>query len=198
MTSHKIKIKRLRRRLVLLALVLGVMLLGLNHYFGILTQLHLSSEEKMALSHGAGSRLYEQMVDELIGETGSSQHWERRIAAIELGHLGPGAARAVPALEKLLQDPEMDVRAAAAIALVRVGSHSVRIVQALIGVMGGNSDHEKYLAATALGMLGQDAREAVPALIRELEEGHEEVRQAARTALERIGTPEALEAVNPQ
>ena len=160
------------------------------------TELHLASEERMALSHGPGSELYESMVDELVAETKSARHWEKRISAIELGHLGPGAARAIPELETLLQDKEQGVRTEAAIALARIGSHSPEAVKALIEAMKHSSDHEKHLAAQSLGIIGTDAKDAVPELIEQLQEGHVDVRVAAYAALEKIGTQEALNALN--
>lgn len=173
------------------AVILCVLLWGVNYFTGIFTAFHLRNEEEIAMQHGVNTPLYEEMVDELIGDTRSHEVWERKIAAAELGHLGRGAARATQALEKLLDDDSQVVRAEAAIALARIGSHTEKTVSALIELLQGGSDHRKYLAAKALGMVGAGAQAAVPALGHELQEGHADVRQAARLSLEKIGTPEA-------
>jgi len=183
------------KKLILGALILVIIVWGVNYFTGFLTSAHLRNEETLALKHGVNSALYIQMVDELIEDTRSVEPWERRIAAVELGRLGTGAARAVPALEDLLGDDVMEVRSEAAIALARAGSHSEKAVPPLIEVLQHGSDHDKYLAVQSLGMVGAGARDAVPYLARELTEGHADVRRAAQTALEKIGTPEALQAV---
>jgi HEAT repeat protein len=89
----------------------------------------------------------------------------------------------------------MDVRSEAAIALAKVGSHSAKAVPPLIEVLQHGSDHDKYLAARSLGLIGDGAQDAIPYLARELTGSHVDVRRAAQTALQKIGTPEALQAV---
>jgi HEAT repeat protein len=83
-------------------------------------------------------------------------------------------------------------------------THQISLTQAavpaLIEVLNDNSYQSgsgwyvREKAAEALGLIG-DAR-AVPALIEALNEKREKVRSSVAKALYRIGTPEALEAVN--
>jgi len=186
------------KKFLLGALALLIIVWVTNHFTGFLTTLHLRNEETMALKHGMNSPLYKQMLDELIGDAMSEQHWERKVAAVELGHLGAGAARAIPVLEGLIDDEALDVRIEAAIALARIGSHSEKAVPVLIEVLQHHSDNKKYLAVLSLGIIGGGAGEAVPSLIHELKEGHADLRQAILTALENIGTPEALQAIKQE
>lgn len=186
---------KMPKKLVIGALILLVIVWGVDYFTGFLTSTHLRNEEALALKHGVNSALYNQMVDELIEDTRSMEPWERRIAAVELGHLGAGAVRAVPSLESLLDDDVMHVRSEAAIALAKVGSHSAKAVPPLIEVLEYGSDHDKYLAVQSLGLIGEGAHDAIPYLAQELTESHVDVRRAAQAALEKIGTPEALQAV---
>lgn len=182
-------------KLILGALAILIIVWCADYFTGFLTSFHLRNEENLALKHGVNSELYHQMMDELIGDTRSSEYWERKAAAVELGHLGAGAARAGPVLEDLLDDKVMDVRTAAAIALARIGIHTNKAVSPLIEVLQHGSDHDKYLAVQSLGMIGAGARDAVPYLAHELTQGHVDVSRVTRTALEKIGTPEALQAI---
>lgn len=109
-------------RLLLRIMVLGLVLWGIDSSTGILTAEHLQNQEHMALRHGPGHPLYEEMVDDLISDTKSSEQWKRKIAAKDLGQLGNGASRAVPNLKQLLEDEALDVRTEAAIALAKISS----------------------------------------------------------------------------
>jgi len=53
----------------------------------------------------------------------------------------------------------------------------------------------RYRAAQALGEIGEGAKDVVPALIQALQDQDDRVRALAAETLERIGTPEALKAV---
>jgi len=186
------------KRFLQWALVLLIVLWAADDLTGFLTIQHLRNEETMALESGMNSPLYNQMVDELIGNARSKKHWERKVAAVELGHLGSGATKAVPALEALLDDGIMDVRTEAGLALARVDSHSEKAVPVLIDVLLHQSNHKKYLAVQSLGKIGKGASEAVPTLIHELKNGHADLRHAILTALESIGTPEANRVISQQ
>lgn len=170
------------------ALVIGLVLLGINYTTGFFTRMRLHNEEVMAINHGVDSQLYKQMVDELIEDLHSNIDWKRHIAAVELGHLGAGAALAIPDLELLLGDEIQAIRAAAALALARIGSYSDTMVDPLLEVLQAANDHDKFLVVKALGLIGPDARLAIPLLQRELQTGHMEVKEAAREALQKIGS----------
>lgn len=149
-------------------------------------RLHLSNEESLAIEHGADSDLFKQMVDELISDLHSHITWLRKIAAVELGHLGADAEKAIPDLEHLLNDEQKDIRTEAAFALAKIGSHSPNTVNALIELLQQPNDHEKYLAVKALGLIGPDAKKAIPLLQKELHSGHTKVKAVAREALAKI------------
>ena len=168
------------------ALMIGLVLLGINTMTGFFTRMHLENEMSMAVEHGTDSALFRQMLDELIDDLHSQLDWKRQIAALELGHLGPSAAPAIPHLRRLLADERQRVRMAAALALARIGNYTADMVQALMELLQGSNNHEKYRAAKALGLIGPDANQAIPLLEQELQTGYVEVKMAVREALERI------------
>ena len=175
-----------QKHFLLGALVIGLLLFGINYMTGFFTRMHLRNEEVMAIEHGAGSALYKQMVTELINGLQSEIDWKRRLAAVELGHLGHGAKDAIPDLEPLLHDDEPDVRKAAVLALARIGEYSDEMVGTLLELLQGPNDHDKYLAAKVLGRIGPAAREAIPLLKKAQQAGQTDVKRAASEALEKI------------
>jgi hypothetical protein len=118
----------------------------------------------------------------------------REAAAIVLGHIGPEAKEAVPALIEALQDEEWDVRHAALGALGEIGPEAKEAVPALIKALRDEHPYTRQDAALALGSIGAEAKEAIPALIEALEDNDEYGRQDAALALGSIGV-EAKEAV---
>ena len=99
----------------------------------------------------------------------------RRDAAVALGHLGPDAKAAVPALIKTLraegdtyrQWEVAETRQAAAIALGHIGPAAESAVPALIEALQDKSNGAIFLrpaAATALGEIGQPVEQVVPTL----------------------------------
>jgi HEAT repeat protein len=143
----------------------------------------------------------------------------RRVAAQALGHIGPQAHAAVPALTGALADPDPLVRLAAADTLGKIGPAAVDAVPALAELLKtdepvlllkairklrgvnqaaipalvatlAHADAEaRENAAEALGEIGPAAREAAPALRALLEDPNEKVRTEAARALERIESP---------
>ena len=148
--------------------------------------MHLQNEESMAIEHGANSSLYKQMVNELISDLHSEIAWKRRLAAVELGHLGSGAQRAIPQLQVLLKDSQSEVRQAAALALARIGVFPSEMIGPLLEMLQSGSDRDKYLAAKVLGRIGPVAKDAIPLLQQELQTGQEDVRRAVSDALIKI------------
>lgn len=177
---------KIQRNFLLGALVIGLVFISIDFTTGFFTHLHLSNEESLAIRQGADSDIFKQMVDELIGDSHSHITWMRIIAAVELGHLGTDAAKAIPDLEQLLNGEQKDVRTEAAFALAKMGSRSPTTVNALIELLQQPNDHEKYLAAKALGLIGPDAKKAIPLLQKELQNGHTKVKKAITEALEKI------------
>lgn len=183
--------KKVMYRMIIVLLLIAAVMWGMNEATGILTKEHLKNEVKLAMEHGADSQIYQEMVDELIEDANAPEHWERKSAAMELGHLKVGVERAVPVLKELLKDDVQGVRTEAAIALARIGNHSQEAVDALIEVLSHHNNHDKMIAIKSLGMIGADAAAAIPALAHELRNGHPEMKGAVEEALRKIGTPEA-------
>ncbi len=119
----------------------------------------------------------------------------REAAAEALGELGDPAAAA--ALVNAVSDPEEFVRLAALRAIGKLGYENA--VPTLINALDDSSSHIRWMAATALENIASEA--AVPALIASLEDydgpywEDSKVCDVAARALERIGTPQALDAV---
>jgi len=123
------------------------------------------------------------------------------MAAAKLGKLGDRAA--VPALIENLKTRTAHIRASCARALGDLGDPAA--IPALIEALHDQDPSVSYTAADALAQIGTNR--AVPALMEIMRESrspshHERLRSdrsgmyaVARNALERIGTPEALEAI---
>jgi HEAT repeat protein len=96
---------------------------------------------------------------------------------------GPAASNAVPALARLLQHSDVDLRAKAASALAQIGRPAVPpLTQAL-----SDKDPEiRLLAVTNLAAIGPLARDAVPALIEVSAKDLPELRVAAVDSLSQI------------
>lgn len=183
-------------RTVVIVMAIFLALWGFDRMTGLLTTFHLRNEAQLAIGHKPGSALYEEMVDELIADSRMSEHWQRKIAAKELGNLGKGAARAAPALQALLNDEDRDIRFEAAIALVKVGDRSPEIAAALTEVLSLGRDYNRLLAVQSLGILGADAAASVPSLAALYAEVKSvDIKEAIIIALKKIGTPEAKESV---
>lgn len=123
------------------------------------------------------------------------------MAAAKLGKLGDRTA--VPALIEALRTRHAHIRATCARALGELGDPAA--IPALIEALRDPDTSVSYTAADALGQIGTN--KAVPILMQIMKEyraasHHERLHTErsgmytlARYALERIGTPEALEAI---
>jgi HEAT repeat protein len=108
-----------------------------------------------------------------------------RVAVAEaLGEIGDPAA--VEGLVETLGDAK--VRGAARQALVKIGEPAVLMLVAALS----DEDNVRGVATRALVEIGEPA---VPGLVEALGDDDSRVREAAALALEKIGSPEALEAV---
>jgi HEAT repeat protein len=123
------------------------------------------------------------------------------LAAGKLGKMGDRAA--VPALIENLKTRTAHIRASCARALGDIGDPAA--IPALIEALRDPDPSVSYTAADALAQIGSN--KAVPALMQIMKESrsashHERLHSdrtgmyaVARHALERIGTPEALDAI---
>ena len=129
----------------------------------------------------------------------SMQHVSvRRNSARALGNIGQPATAAIPALERLLDDPDPAVGANAAAALWKIDRHP-KAVPALIAMLSRPLTSGPYNAAVALGEIGPDARAAVPALVGAFSHHSRDVHRSAARALGQIGPvciPALLPALN--
>ena len=82
-----------------------------------------------------------------------------------LGQIGPPAAPAVPALVKVLADPDPNVRTAAEFALGKIGPGAKEAVPALVQLVKEPEKSSAHAAVYALGSIGPDAAAAEPALV---------------------------------
>ena len=123
---------------------------------------------------------------------------------LALGKIAREAKDAIPEILRAANHPIPDVREHALIALGGIGLSTPEILATLTKALKGKDESYRENcvcahAAWALGKLGPDAKAAVPALIEASKADHGKflLAQDARYALSKIGTPEALAAVNP-
>jgi HEAT repeat protein len=133
--------------------------------------------------------LMEAELAQLIKELADQDGFTRWNAARKLlACFRAEAAPAVPALSKLLKDPDSDVRRKAALALGVIGPEGKRAAPVLMEILKDDDallDHPA--AAFALGRLGQHGAVAVPVLVGALRAESDLTRGAAAAALGQIG-----------
>ena len=94
-----------------------------------------------------GEQAVPGLVEALLNK--QARHW----ATVVLGEIGPKAASAVPALEKLVADEDPEVRMQALIALGQIGSAAEPAVPAIIAALKDDEPAVRYGAEFALGKL---------------------------------------------
>ena len=99
-------------------------------------------------------------------ELGNRDAVVRRIATYALSKLEEKSREAVPRLEKLLRDPDEDVRIGALFALEKIGATLACLMPAIEFLEAGK---KVSTAASVVSQLGPAGAPAVPALIRDLE-----------------------------
>jgi HEAT repeat protein len=85
--------------------------------------------------------------------------------AFALGHIGPGAEEATPALVDVLETGGPELKRVAAFALGRIGGKDKRVVPALLKALNDPSLFVQSNAAIALGKLAREPERTVPALV---------------------------------
>lgn len=128
------------------------------------------------------------VVGKLLEDERQGSFGARATGARLLGDCGAAAQSAVPAVSKLLQDPDGDVRVAAAEALLKLAPD--RQGEAALAVLAEALKHPDLLvrrrSAEALAGRGPQARSVLPALTAALRDPEPEVRQAAAAAVKRV------------
>jgi HEAT repeat protein len=132
------------------------------------------------------------IVGKLLEDERQGSFGARATGARVLGECGAAALSTLPALVKVLKDPDGDVRVAAAEALLKIAPELQG--EAALGVLADALKSPDLLirrrAAEALGGRGARAKGALPALRAAVQDPEPEVRQAALEAVQRIGTSE--------
>jgi HEAT repeat protein len=135
--------------------------------------------------------------DDIIGMLGDADERVRGDAAVTLGAIGSTAAKAVPALQKILADGSGPAgpRYAAAYALARMGQAAEPALATLRGLIDAEDDVLATVAVWAiLKIAPADAaivETALPKLRQALRNGDDKVRLEAAVALGDIGPPAA-------
>jgi HEAT repeat protein len=129
------------------------------------------------------------VVGKLLEDERQGSFGARATGARLLGECGTAAVPAVPALAKLLEDPDGDVRVAAAEAILKVAPEKQG--EAALAALAGALQHPDLLvrrrAAEALGGRGAQSRSELPALGAASQDPEPEVRGAVGEAIRRIG-----------
>ena len=136
----------------------------------------------------------------LVEKLADADAFVRMKAAKQLGAMGPAAAAAAPAIEKLAAtDPDPDVRAVASAALQQIrpagagGGAGDPPVAGLLVELASDDVFIRMSAAKKLGALGAAAKAALPALRKvAAEDPDADVRRLAANAVAAIGGEEAL------
>jgi HEAT repeat protein len=132
----------------------------------------------------------EDRVKDLLGKLESPDLDTVLVAIYELGEMGSAASSAVPALTKLLEDPEWRKRGGAAASLGDIGSETA--IPALTKLLGDEEGLVRASAAKALARIGEPA---IPTLIEVIKKNeNEHARYAALESLGKMG-PAASSAV---
>jgi HEAT repeats len=118
----------------------------------------------------------------------------RFVTVLAIGSIGPKAEETIPAVTKLVNDPDGTVRVQAIFALMTLGPNRKTAIPALIAALHDNNQgpkpgHTVYVrecAAFTLGEIGPEARSAIPELTKMLTHTNSYTREAAAESLWRI------------
>lgn len=131
---------------------------------------------------------FKVVVGKLLEDERQGSFGARARGARMLGECGAAALPAVPAVVKLLKDPEGDVRVAAAEALLKISPDNQ--AEAALGSLAEALKSPDLLirlrSVEALAGRGRQARSALPALKALLQDPEPELRDAAREAMKKL------------
>jgi HEAT repeat protein len=139
-----------------------------------------------ALSDGGAAAV--PVLVELLGTPDEGRGADVRLMAAQaLGHVGPDAGDAVPALRAALTDRSPDVRIAAAEALGKVGPAAAEAVPAMAALLKEEQPARVVRALKALRKLRGSNYQAVPAFVEATRHPDAETRENAAEALGEAG-----------
>ncbi len=123
----------------------------------------------------------------------STPEWSpspEQVVAFKRNHWSLSAEfpEAVPALIKLLKDPDSSVRKGAVNALASIVPAAKEVVPALTEALKDPNEEVRSDAVNALGKIGRSAMKSVSSLIKTLKDSNDEVRRNSAGALGEIGS----------
>lgn len=128
-------------------------------------------------------------VDALISALGSKNDSDVERAIEGISDLGPRGVVAIPALEKLLTNPNSHLRAHAAIALGGMGKAAMPAAGSLAKMMTDKDEDVRHAALEALAEIEPGREMVVPLLLEALEDQDDAVVKRAIHALAERGEP---------
>jgi HEAT repeat protein len=124
----------------------------------------------------------------------------RPVTANILGHMGPGAKAAVPALVDIVKtDDAAAARSEALLALAAIGADAAEVVPAAVEALHAPQEDVCCAACFTLGQIGKPAVAAEPELLKKLGDTNESTSLAAAWAMVRINpdSPETARQLVP-
>lgn len=127
-------------------------------------------------------------------------------AALALGHIGPGAQPALPALIQRFTHTNSDTRFYAVSAVMSIGGEPAVVVPALTSALKDPNVNVRWNALSGLSRFGGRARPAIPEILKMLDDrgmvGSDSITQQVQTALwriapEKVGKPLVVEEATP-
>ena len=134
-------------------------------------------------------KAFQLMVGKLLEDERQGSFGARARGARLLGDCGPAALPTVPALVRLLKDPDGDVRVAAAEALLKISPdpHGEAALGVLAEALKAPDLLVRRRSAEALAGCGVRAKSVLPGLRAALDDSEPEVRRAAAEAVRKVG-----------
>lgn len=132
-----------------------------------------------------------RLVREVTNDRVTFVRWAAARALGQSAPLKPAPGEVAPdiaALSRLVDDPDLDVRAAAITALGKFGPAAKSATPKLLAAVGKGDVEPRVAAVTALGLVDSDAEATVPVLITGLQYEDLRLRRASATGLVRFGS----------
>jgi HEAT repeat protein len=138
---------------------------------------------------GEGAQSAESGLVQALSDQDLFVRWAALRALCRLPHLD--AARAIPAISRLVRDSDLDVRIAAAKGLGALKCSQPEAIEALTRAVNDREPALQVAAIQALAAIGPQARSAIPAIAEGMATPDPRVRSAAATGLASFGPESA-------